>query len=107
CEQHIDQRGGKRTTRNAQRPMAQMQAAAVVRWALCVLSLISQRSYGVQARRRPGRCESGNESGQHRHDHAREDESDRELNRKRWKCLPNSNTHHVCKCETDKSTEEA
>src|SRR5437867_2929365 len=96
--------------------MAEMQIAAflcirdwtfgVGRSAFAVLSLISQRSYGVQTRRRPRRREPGNQSRHHRNDHAREDEPDRKLDRERWKRLPNSETHHVCKTETDKSAKE-
>src|SRR6266511_536158 len=68
--------------------------------------LVSQCCYRIEARGRPRWRESGNESGHNRHDHAPDDELDRKMNWERWKRLPDSKTHHVCKREPDKSTEE-
>src|SRR5438046_4518607 len=71
----------------------------------CILVLLFITKCGdrIEARRRPGRRETGDQASQDRHDHARDHEPDGKLNWKRRKSFANSEAHQISDRQSDKS----
>src|ERR1700731_954219 len=73
---------------------------------MIIPSFVSERRNWIQARRCPCRCKSRNQPGQHRNDHAADDEAERKLNWKRRKRFTNSETKKKGDSQADKSAKE-